>query len=307
MVATLGNVGTKGHIPEPLVTVGMPVYNGAKHLEVALDSLLAQTYKNLIIVISDNASTDSTRRLCESYATRDSRIRYECQPSNRGASWNFNRVAELAEGEYFMWAAHDDLWHPECLSASVNALELFPEAVVCYHYAQPVDSSGRPEGGPLTGLTADAPTAAERWVRVFSHWRIHASIYGVIRLRAMKLVRQVQVALGADLAFISEMALHGGIIQVPAVLSWKRGPAEGRTYRTAAEMLAYLGAVSKGRILFPEAHITKSAIDGLLGARVSTVTKAVALASALAIYGSKHLSVDVKVALYQAGFKPRSR
>jgi glycosyltransferase involved in cell wall biosynthesis len=102
---------------KPLVSIGMPVYNGEKYLRQALDSLLTQTYENFELIISDNASTDGTQEICLEYAARDKRIQYHQNIYNRGAVWNFNKVLELASGEYFMWAAYDDF-------RDINALTL---------------------------------------------------------------------------------------------------------------------------------------------------------------------------------------
>lgn len=92
------------------VSIGMPVFNGAKYIREALDSLLIQTFYDFELVISDNASTDDTQAICEMYALKDPRIRYLRASSNRGASQNFKLVLDQAKGEYFMWAAADDRW-----------------------------------------------------------------------------------------------------------------------------------------------------------------------------------------------------
>src|SRR3982751_485615 len=99
----------------PKVSIGLPVYNGELHLALALDSILAQTYGDFEIVISDNGSTDGTESICRRYAAADPRIRYERNETNRGAAWNYNHVFELSRGEYFKWMAHDDLIEPNYL------------------------------------------------------------------------------------------------------------------------------------------------------------------------------------------------
>jgi glycosyltransferase involved in cell wall biosynthesis len=94
----------------PKLSIGMPVFNGAKYIHEALDSLLAQTFRDFELVISDNASTDDTQTICEKYALRDSRIRYVRQAENMGALANFKFVLDQARGEFFMFAAADDVW-----------------------------------------------------------------------------------------------------------------------------------------------------------------------------------------------------
>lgn len=94
----------------PLVSIGMPVYNGEKYIRDALDTLLAQTFESFEIIISDNASTDNTEEICREYVQRDERIIYFRQRENVGAAKNFQFVLEHAKAGHFMWAAYDDTW-----------------------------------------------------------------------------------------------------------------------------------------------------------------------------------------------------
>ncbi|MDP2246876.1 MAG: glycosyltransferase family 2 protein, partial [Nitrosomonadales bacterium] len=103
--------------------IGMPVYNGAAYIREALEALLSQTFKNFELIISDNASTDDTQRVCEDYAKRDKRIRYIRQETNQGALANFKYVLDQATAELFIWTAHDDLWAPDFLSDAVSLLK----------------------------------------------------------------------------------------------------------------------------------------------------------------------------------------
>src|SRR4051794_17950922 len=98
------------------VAIGLPVYNGGASLENAVRSLLAQTYGDFRLTISDNASTDSTSEIARRLVHEDERVVYVRQASNRGAAHNFNVVLRMSHSPYFMWAAHDDLWHPEFLA-----------------------------------------------------------------------------------------------------------------------------------------------------------------------------------------------
>jgi len=107
----------------PQVSIGMPVYNGEPFIREALDSLLAQTFTDFELIISDNASTDGTEAICREYAAKDDRIRYVRQPENRGALANFQFVLDEAAGEYFMWAAADDWWSENWLSENVAKIE----------------------------------------------------------------------------------------------------------------------------------------------------------------------------------------
>ncbi len=108
---------------ESKVSIGLPVYNGEKFLKKRLDSILSQTLETFELIISDNASTDSTSQICKEYAKKDKRIIYERQKKNMGISWNFNYVLEKAKCEYFVWAAVDDIWLPEFLEENVKVLK----------------------------------------------------------------------------------------------------------------------------------------------------------------------------------------
>lgn len=106
----------------PSLSIGMPVHNGAPFLAAALDSLVAQEFRDWTLLISDNASDDGTAAICADYCGRDGRIRYVRQAVDLGAMGNFQYLIDRAESEYFMWAAADDLWHPAFASACVSRL-----------------------------------------------------------------------------------------------------------------------------------------------------------------------------------------
>src|ERR1051325_10121326 len=92
------------------VTIAMPVYNGERFIREALDSLLAQTFTDFEIVISDNASTDSTPAICAEYQERDPRVRYIRQPENRGAFVNAEMAIRAGNGQYTMMVGDDDVY-----------------------------------------------------------------------------------------------------------------------------------------------------------------------------------------------------
>src|SRR5436853_274761 len=107
---------------DPKVSIGLPVFNGETYLAGALNSFLSQDYEDFELIISDNASTDQTAAICKEHAAKDNRIRYYRNETNIGASPNYNRVFQLARGEFFKWGAHDDECHPTLLR---RCLEIF--------------------------------------------------------------------------------------------------------------------------------------------------------------------------------------
>ena len=118
----------------------MPVYNGARFIGIALQSLLDQSYQDFELIVSDNGSTDRTRGVCEKFAEKDSRVKYIRHRENRGTIANYNYVLEQARGKYFMWAASDDQWDRGWLEALVP---LMTDSVgLAFGQLRTIDSSG---------------------------------------------------------------------------------------------------------------------------------------------------------------------
>jgi glycosyltransferase involved in cell wall biosynthesis len=114
-----------------LLSIGVPVYNGERHLAEALESALGQDYPNLEVVIADSASTDSTPLICRRFET-DSRVRYLRNRERTDLISGHREVVEMARGTYFTWLAHDDvLRSPQFGSTLVEVLEANPDAVLC--------------------------------------------------------------------------------------------------------------------------------------------------------------------------------
>ena len=150
----------------PKVSIGMPVYNAQRYLREALDSLRAQTLTDFEIVLSDNASTDATPDICREYAARDPRIKYHRNATNLGVVANFNRAFELSTGQYFKWAAYDDLHAPEYLTKCLPVLEADPRLVVVHSLTRSIDDSGRDCGEFPATHRLDCPHAPERFRRM---------------------------------------------------------------------------------------------------------------------------------------------
>ena len=128
--------------PQPLVSIGLPVFNGIPYLEAALESLLSQDEPNFEIVISDNASQDATEAICRAASKRDSRVRYYRNDANLGAAANFQRVLSLSTAPFFAWAAHDDVYSSNFVSRCLEVLKLRPDAALCVPAHRRVDSNG---------------------------------------------------------------------------------------------------------------------------------------------------------------------
>ncbi|MGI0058007.1 MAG: glycosyltransferase family 2 protein [Nitrosarchaeum sp.] len=113
------------------MSIGLPIYNSEKFIHKKLDSLLEQTFPDFEIIISDNASTDLTSKICEEYAKKDKRICYFQQNKNMGAWWNYNFVLQKAKCEYFLWSAVDDIILPQFLEETIKILESDRKIACC--------------------------------------------------------------------------------------------------------------------------------------------------------------------------------
>jgi glycosyltransferase involved in cell wall biosynthesis len=109
----------------PLVAIGIPTYNRALYLRDAFQNALAQTYEKLEILVVDNASTDRTREILESFA--DSRIRYVRNAANLGMVGNFNPVLALSTGDYLTCLCDDDWLAPRFVEACLGLFRRYPD------------------------------------------------------------------------------------------------------------------------------------------------------------------------------------
>jgi glycosyltransferase involved in cell wall biosynthesis len=256
---------------KPRVSIGLPIYNAEKYLEEALDSILAQTYTDFELIISDNASTDRTQEICLKYAQRDPRIRYHRNEKNVGAAPNYNVVFQLAKGEYFKWAAHDDNIAPEFLSKCVEALDQNPDAVLCMTKTRLIDERGSHVRDVEYKKTTDAdlPNPAQRF-RNFLLFNMSGNfLYSLIRVRGMEQTLLHGNFTSADLVFLAELALYGRYHVVPEYLfirrehpgqstkgAWKSERARHSWFDTS---LANKIVLPKWRFLFQCLHAVKRA------------------------------------------------
>jgi glycosyltransferase involved in cell wall biosynthesis len=102
--------------------IGLPVYNGEKFISQAIESLIDQSFTQWKLLISDNASTDHTSEVCIDFCRQDPRIQYFRQPHNIGAMNNFKYLLDVADTNYFMWAAADDEWHKDFIQTCLHGL-----------------------------------------------------------------------------------------------------------------------------------------------------------------------------------------
>lgn len=193
----------------PRVSIGMTVYNAARFVRETLDSLLAQDYPDFELVISDNASTDGSSEICREYASRDARIRYYRNDENIGAVRNWNRTLELARGEYFMWAADHDLYHPSYVQTCLRTLASDPMIVLCYSPAVWIDIDGRELYERWDRIDVTSQRARDRYVEAMRKLKHCTAYYGVTRTALLRDLGGAKDLWAFDFLLLSQLALEG--------------------------------------------------------------------------------------------------
>lgn len=210
----------------PLVSIGVPVRNGANYLQRAIDSITVSDYPHLEVVVCDNASTDDTEQIGRRAAAEDSRFRYYRNEENVGACGNFELAFQLSHGRYFRWLAHDDWCTPDYDSRLVAVLEADPSAVLAYTGQNVMDEDGTvtmTNCERIPGL--DDPDAGRR-LRSLA-WSLRdptAPVFGLMRTSALHRTQRIRNCPEPDRTLLYELCLYGGLRLVDAPLFYRHRP-----------------------------------------------------------------------------------
>lgn len=205
----------------PRVSIGVPVYNGERFLRTALTSLLAQTYRNLEIVISDNASTDGTEAICREFVAADPRVRYSRASRNRGLVWNHRRALAMARGTFFMFAPHDDWFAPGYVERCVSVLESHPEVAYVHAETILVDEEGSEIGHEIARQRLADPSPSTRFwdilvVQGGVNW------YGMTRRELFHRIGHYKPLPRGERIVLAELALWGPFHLLDGELYYRR-------------------------------------------------------------------------------------
>ena len=238
----------------PLVSVGLPVFNGEAFLEDAIRSVLSQTLGDLELILCDNASSDRTAEICCDYAAREPRVRYFRNPRNLGAAANYNLTFSHARGRYFKWLAHDDRMLPSFLAKTYRVLEERRDAVLCNTVVSYIDSGGTHLGlydSKLAGADSYSPSARFAWMVLRSHTCV--DFFGLIRREALRNSLLHGTFHGADRALLAQLALRGRMVQLPAPLLVIREHPNRytRAQRRSTDRAAWHDSARGGQVDFP--------------------------------------------------------
>lgn len=232
---------------KPIVSIGMPVYNGERFIREALDSLLAQTFTDFELIISDNASTDATESICRNYAEQDPRIRYIRQRENLGALPNFQFVLNEASGEYFMWAAYDDKWDRDWIESLKNVLEATGVGAA-FGRLMHIDEVSQPLRHPANGRVFEfRGSLLRRRIHYFIEFERNGKANPIYSLFRRSVLRDIELsAYHVDFHIVFDLLLKTEMISVPNTVLYKRvhaaseGSGSGNGLGTALRRLSYL-------------------------------------------------------------------
>jgi glycosyltransferase involved in cell wall biosynthesis len=239
----------------PRLSIGLAVYNGENYLAESLEALLGQTYTDFELIISDNASADSTAEICAQYARQDSRIRYYRQPRNIGSAPNHNFTIEQARGELFKTASHDDLYARDLVEQCIAALDEHPDVVLAHSWSAVIDGDGKLTELVPYPVATDAPLASERLrSMLFDGWGDDEG--GVVRTDVLRRTALHGSYHLADRTFTAELALHGPFYMVPDWLYFRREHAgQGGKRKTVRGRCANLDPRRASRLRNPVARL----------------------------------------------------
>ena len=237
----------------PQVSIGLPVFNGENFLAESLDSLLTQTHTDFEIIISDNGSTDRTQDICQAYAAKDSRVRYFRHEQNVGAAKNFNFTFEMATGEYFKWASHDDVCQPQFLERCVEVLDADNSIVLCYPKTVIIDA----HGNPMLNYVVQMDTAGEKTHQRLrnmigtEHWSYQ--VFGLFRASSLMATSLIGNYADSDMVLLVETCLIGRVYEIPEYLFLRREHPETSTnkYKTQEERMAWFDPTQVDKKHFP--------------------------------------------------------
>ncbi len=246
---------TESHTLRPTVSIGLPVYNGERYLEQAIESILEQSYVDLELIVSDNASTDLTEAISRAAAERDPRVRYIRNAKNLGAAENYNRVFNASNGKFFKWASHDDLCAPTFVERCMEGLEENPSAVLCYPRTMFIGTDGDhiDEYDERDDFTdADASARFRTWLFDRKGPWCNA-VFGIIRSDVLAGTGLIGKYNSSDVILLGELLLHGTMERIPDVLFYRRDHSERSVLAHASDeaRAAWFDPASAGKIQMP--------------------------------------------------------
>ena len=258
----------------PKVSIGLPVYNGDLYIEEAIESILNQTYKNIELIICDNASNDRTEIICNRYAKKDKRIFYHRQKHNYGAAKNYNDTFMFASGKYFKWISHDDICENSFIAKCVNILEQDTNIALCYPKTVLIDDNGNTIRSYEDNLHLVTDKPFKRIYKFEKNIYLCNAVFGVIRSDILKQTGLIGKYIGSDEVLLFELCLLGKIYELNERLFFRRDKKNNVRKLSRKEMAKWFDTRYR-RIIhkFPLAYLTYKKIIAIRNSQSSSIEK----------------------------------
>lgn len=216
-----------------------------------LESLLSQSYGDLELVISDNASTDSTESIANDYARKDQRIAYFRNPENVGIAINYNKTFERSNGKYFKWAAVGDICDSEFIAKCVEVLEARDDVVLCYPRARLFSDDRHDSARYDDNLDLQIDKASERFRLLLANLTMNNAMNGLIRSDVLRRTILVKAFWSSDKCLMAELSLRGKFFELPQYLFYRRiGESTSTTLKSNEERSRYFHPTNPDALLF---------------------------------------------------------
>lgn len=230
-----GGQPSGGDNQRPVVSIAIPTYNRADQLARAVTSARAQTYPNLEIVVSDNASTDGTATLLAGIAAADPRVRVVRQPVNVGATANFAAARDLSTGDYVLWLADDDWLDVDYVERCLAVLEADPGVVLaagtsCLYRDDIVEAHGN-------DVQVRGIDPVRRIIAYYRQVDDNSVFYGLTRRAAAERVSAPRNRIADDWLMVAELASLGELVTVPTTTIHRSLRPTGLTITDTARSL----------------------------------------------------------------------
>ncbi len=255
------------------ITIGMPAYNAEKTIADAIESVLNQTYGDLKLLISDNASSDGTEEICRRYEQKDKRVTYVRHEENLGATENYNFVCRASDSEYFKWQSSNDFCTADTIERCIEVLDSSPDTVLCYPQTRLFSVSqddGKDYQDPQ-GTDVDSPV--DRFFNVIDRMGLNNVMNGVARSDQLKSTPLIRPFYYADRNMIAELALHGKISLVEGCYFYRRMDNESAIImKSEDDAMAHFDPRWDRPLSFMSWRIYSAFLSSLFRSNIGTVT-----------------------------------
>lgn len=217
------------HVPndsaaKPQVDVNLFAYNAERTVIGAIDSVLSQTWPNLVLTLIDDGSSDDTPAIMAAYASRHPNIRLKRNRANGGAIANFQRALWFGNADFVLPKSADDLIAPTFIEATMEVLLTHPETAMCHAAGLVFSETSEarhfyPSSHALHAVGRDPHIRA---ASVMARYTSSPSFWGVYRRTMLDELSQIRFRAGWDHVLLAELALHGEIRHVADPLYWRR-------------------------------------------------------------------------------------